>query len=296
MAGPPPQNLTLQERLVRLAQTLQFAWFVGHVSLLLCTLRFGLSYITFHSTSRWARFSYRTAFVSAAVTYGIVVYKGYRARMRQGKPTGALALLTDENVQYLGNRPMDDHLVQTYMYLGMALVWLFSRQIPLAILPFAVYSVFHVATYTRSNLLPVFQPPAQPASPGQKPKPSALSDAIGRFVKDYYDASMTLVALLEIALWFRLLGSALLFQRGAWILLIVYTVFLRARFAQSSFVQGAVSHLTARADGYANNQSTSPAVRQGWDTVKGLVRQIHDATDINRYVGGAQPAGAKKAQ
>ena len=102
MAGPPPQNLPLQERLMRLAKTLQFAWFIGHVSLLLCTLRYGLSYITFNSYSRWARVSYRTAFVAAAVTYGIVVYKGYRARIRQGKQTGALALLTDENVQYLG--------------------------------------------------------------------------------------------------------------------------------------------------------------------------------------------------
>lgn len=102
MAGPPPSNLTLQERVMRLAQTLQFAWFIGHVSLLLCTLRYGLSYITFNYYSRWARFSYRTAFIAAAVTYGIVVYKGYRARMRQGKPTGVVALLTDENVQYLG--------------------------------------------------------------------------------------------------------------------------------------------------------------------------------------------------
>jgi hypothetical protein len=101
MAGPPPSNLSLQERILKLAQTLQFAWFVGHVSLLLCTIRYGLSYVAFNWYSRWARFSYRLAFISAAVTYGIVVYKGYRARMRQGKSTGALALLADENVQYL---------------------------------------------------------------------------------------------------------------------------------------------------------------------------------------------------
>lgn len=101
MAGPQPSSLTLQERLVALAQTLQFAWFAGHVSLLLCTIRYGLSYLTFNYYSRWARFSYRTAFIAAAVTYGIVVYKGYRARTRQGKNTGAVALLADENVQYL---------------------------------------------------------------------------------------------------------------------------------------------------------------------------------------------------
>lgn len=264
---------------MRLAQTLQFAWFVGHVSLLFSTLRYGLSYITFHYYSRWARFSYRTAFVAAAVTYGIVVYKGYRARVRQGKPTGALALLTDENVQYL----------------GMAFVWLFSRQIPLAVLPFSVYSIFHVATYSRSNLLPAIQPPPQPASPGQKPKASAMSDAIGRFVKDYYDSSMTLVAILEIMLWFRILGSALLFQKGSWILLVIYTAFFRARYAQSSFVQGAITQLTARADQYFANQSTPEPARQAWHTVKSIVGQVVDVTDLNRYAGGA-PAGAKKAQ
>ena len=183
-----------------------------------------------------------------------------------------------------------------FLVQGMALVWLFSRQIPLAILPFAVYSVFHVASYTRSNLLPTLQT-AQPAtSPGQKPKQSAVGDYIGKFVKEYYDASMTLVAVLEIFLWFRVLGSGLLFQRGSWILLIIYTAFLRARFAQSSFVQSAVSQLSARADAYFANQSTPPAARQAWETAKNFVKQAHDATDINRYAGGTQPAGAKKAQ
>ena len=73
------------------------------MTLLLCTLRYVLSYITFNFYSRWARFSYRTAFVAAAVTYGIVVFKGYRARQKSGKGQGSpLALAADENVQYLG--------------------------------------------------------------------------------------------------------------------------------------------------------------------------------------------------
>ena len=85
-----------------MACSLQFSWFVGHVTLLLCTLRYGISYITFHPNSRWARFSYRTAFVAAAATYGIVVFKGYRARQKSGKGQGSpMALLGDENVQYL---------------------------------------------------------------------------------------------------------------------------------------------------------------------------------------------------
>jgi hypothetical protein len=179
----------------------------------------------------------------------------------------------------------------------MALVWLFSRQIPLAILPFTVYSLFHVLTYTRANLLPTISPPPAAASPGGKPKASGLSDTIGKFVKDYYDQSMTVVAALEITLWFRLLVSAILFQKGSWVLIIIYTAFFRARHAQSSFVQGAVTNMTARADATFANQSTNPTVRQGWETVKALGRQAHDATDLRKYVGAQQQgAGPKKAQ
>ena len=185
--------------------------------------------------------------------------------------------------------------------LAMALVWLFSRQIPLALLPFAVYSVFHVATYTRANLIPTIQPPQASAtsgtSPGGRPatKSSPLADTIGRFVKQYYDASMTLVAGLEILLWFRILSSAILFTRGSWILLAIYTAFFRARYSQSSFVQGAIGQGTANVDALVANQSTPPAARQAWNTFKGLVKQAADATDLNRYTGGQQP-GTKKAQ
>jgi hypothetical protein len=104
MAGPPPttpQPQSLQDRLLKLAQTLQFAWFIGHVALLLSALRYGLSYIFFNYYSRMARFSYRLAFVSATATYGIVVYKGFRARQKAGKQVGVFGILGDENVQYL---------------------------------------------------------------------------------------------------------------------------------------------------------------------------------------------------
>ncbi|KAI4096269.1 MAG: hypothetical protein LQ348_001186 [Seirophora lacunosa] len=287
MAPPPPASMPLGQRMMHLAQTLQFGWFVGHLTLLFCSLRYSLSYIFFKSYSRWARFSYRTAFVAAAATYGIVVYKAFRARARSSgrQQPGGLALLGDENVQYL----------------LMALVWLFSYQIPLALLPFTVYSVFHVATYTRANLIPTIQPPQQTpssssASPGGRSatkSSSPLADTIGRFVKEYYDASMTLVASLEIFLWFRVFFSAVIFTRGSWILLAVYTVFVRARYSQSSFVQGAVGQGVARVDALVANQSTPPAARQGWETVKRLGRQATDATDLSRYAGGQ---GGKKAQ
>lgn len=178
----------------------------------------------------------------------------------------------------------------------MAIVWLFAPQYPLAMLPFGIYSIFHVATYTRTNLLPTIQPPqvVTAASPGGKPvyKANPTADMIGKFVKEYYDASMGLVAILEILLWGRLLLSAITFSRGSWILIVIYTAFLRARFAQSSFVQGQFGNLEARIDALVGAQSTPPVARQVWDKIKAFTRQFHDLSDIGKYVGG--PAAAPK--
>ncbi|KAF7627791.1 hypothetical protein AFCA_001875 [Aspergillus flavus] len=281
MAPPPPSNLPLAERLKALAQTLQFAWFAGHVTLLLSVFRYLLSYITFNYYSSSAQVSYRLAFLSAAATYGIVVYKGHiaRGRLQGSVPNIAVKLAGDENVQYL----------------GMAIVWLYSRQVPLALLPFSVYSIFHVATYSRAHLIPTLQPPAQgagsasPSSPGAaKPAASPLADTIGRFVKQYYDASMDLVAGLEMALLFRLALGVLTFSKGSILLFFIYVAFFRARYTQSSFVQQAVRHFTARVDASVSHQNTPPAVRQGWETFKGVVRQAYESTDLGRLTSGAQ--------
>jgi len=167
-------------------------------------------------------------------------------------------------------------------------------------LPYCIYSVFHVATYTRANLIPTIIPPTQvapaaEASPNAKPRYTThpLADAIGSFVKEYYDASMSVVSALEILLWVRLLLAAIFFQHRSWILLAIYTVFLRARFSQSIHVQNSLGQIEARVDNLVGAQGTPPAARRVWEGVKGGARQFHAATDINKYVNGA--AVPKKA-
>ncbi|DAA78649.1 TPA_exp: Uncharacterized protein A8136_2434 [Trichophyton benhamiae CBS 112371] len=279
MAPPPPATLPLLERLKMLAQTLQFAWFIGHFTLILAVFRYLLSCITFSTYTTVAQGSYRFAFVAAAATYGIVVYKGYVARGRLGGsiPNDIIKLAGDENVQYL----------------GMALVWLCSRQLLFALLPFAIYSFFHVATYTRTYLIPTFQPSpdAGPASPSGRPaaaKSSPLADQIGRFVKTYYDTSMAMVAALELSLLIRLIFTALTFSSGSWLLLVIYFWFFRSRYTQSSFVQAVVAHSTARIDAMLSHQSTPPAVRQGWEVVKNAVQRLYTVTDLKPYLARFQ--------
>lgn len=280
--APPPANLPLGQRLLALAQTLQFAWFVGHFILIAATAKYTLAWITFKGYR--SNIAYRFVFLAAVATYGIVVYKTLRARLKQRvAQISPLALAADENVQYL----------------ILGLVWFFSPRYILATLPYSIYSFFHVATYARANLIPtIFPPKAAPAAdaaPGSKPASAShpLADAIGRFVKEYYDASMSVVATLEILLWLSLWFSALLFQRRSWILLPIYTAFLRARFTQSVHVQNSFAQLEVNIDNLMGNQGTPPAVRQAWDITKNTSRQFYAMTDLTHYVNGA--AAPKKS-
>ncbi|KFH45292.1 Pore membrane protein of 33 kDa-like protein [Hapsidospora chrysogenum ATCC 11550] len=267
MPPAPNPNLPLQERLLALAKTLQFAWFAGHLTLILTTFRYFLSWLRLNYYGGMAQFCYRTSFLAAATTYGIVVYKTQRARAKTGTkpPLGVVGYLSDENVQYL----------------LLALVWLISPQYPLALLPYSVYSIFHIATYTRANLIPTISPPS---ADSPKKEEGPIAQKIGYFVKEHYTASMSIVSSLEILLWARLLLSAIFFQRRSWILIALYTAFLRARFALSPHVRGSISQLGARVDSLVGAQGTPPAVRQIWEGVKSFSKQFHDATDAGKYL------------
>ncbi|KAJ2986418.1 hypothetical protein NUW58_g5040 [Xylaria curta] len=168
----------------------------------------------------------------------------------------------------------------------MALIWLLAPQYSLALLPYGIYSVFHVATYTRSNVIPTIQPNKAPAA-GAKPQGNPLADAIGSFVKKYYDASMSVVSALEISLWFRIFGSALLFQSRSWILLCLYTAFLRARFSQSTHVQTSFNSLELYVDSIVSAQNIPQYARNIWEHVKAGVRQFHGLTDLSKYTSGS---------
>ena len=236
-----------------------------------------------------AQFCYRTSFLAAATTYGIVVYKTQRARAKTGTkpPLGVVGYLSDENVQYLRTSwlvcfpTLGKITDQIFRCLVLALVWLISPQYPLALLPYSVYSIFHIATYTRANLIPTISPP-----PADSPKKEEgpIAQKIGYFVKEHYTASMSIVSSLEILLWARLLLSAIFFQRRSWILIALYTAFLRARFALSPHVRGSISQLGARVDSLVGAQGTPPAVRQIWEGVKSFSKQFHDATDAGKYL------------
>lgn len=179
------------------------------------------------------------------------------------------------------------------MCLVMALVWLYTKSIWFALLPFAVYSTFHFLSYLRTNVIPTFIPPstapsANPASPGgtRPVTQHPVSEAISRFVKQNYDTSMHLVSNLEIFLWVRVFLGALVF-RNSWVLLICYTAFLRIRFAQSHFVRQAFQGLERKGDALVNDVRVPDGVRNGWRVGKDVVKKAGEATNFLGQSNGA---------
>lgn len=120
----------------------------------------------YYSTT--AKFCYRAAFVFAAATYGITVYKilCFRARISENVRGGALSIVSHETVQYLSvsRSSQESPILQVLIiFSALALIWLFMPQWPVALLPYCIYSIFHVLVYIRSDLIPTFKTVMIPA-------------------------------------------------------------------------------------------------------------------------------------
>lgn len=176
----------------------------------------------------------------------------------------------------------------------MAFVWLITRKISIALLPFTIYSVFHVATYARSPLIPTLQPPKSATDP--TPQPSPLADKLGIFIKKYHDTSMRVVARIEMLLLIRLVFSALAFRSGSWVMLVIYGMFFRTRHSRSAFVQIAVANGAARIDTLISHQNVPPAVRHVWGVIKDSIRKVYYASDVSQYMGSTSAPQQRKTQ
>jgi hypothetical protein len=144
-----------------------------------------------------------------------------------------------------------------------------------------VYSTFHFLTYLRTNLIPTITPSA----PGA-PQP-AIAETIARFVKKNYDASMYLVANLELFLWARVFLWCLVL-RNSWVLLAAYTIFLRARYAQSVFVRDAMKSLELRGDALATDARVPEGARKAWTIAKSLVKRFGEVIEVGKMLGAGQ--------
>ncbi|KAJ2488781.1 Transmembrane nucleoporin [Coemansia sp. RSA 2050] len=242
-AGARPT--TTGERLSALAKTAQFYWWAGHMVVLI----FGtLYYVKRPFGWREANWYYGKAYVGALASYTIVIYKTY------GPPQMNLAfaqrLLVDENVEYL----------------MLAMYWAWCRPIWVTLLPFVVFSLFHVITYTRSSLIPLFFPevPAeiQRGRAGGQPVASVagrVSRFMGEWSSKYYSPALREVGVWEVAVI------------GVWVVLgavtlqtpltapLAYFQFLRMRYALSAPTRAAFRRVRV----FLDRLLTPPAAHPG---------------------------------
>ncbi|KAI0336052.1 hypothetical protein GY45DRAFT_1366153 [Cubamyces sp. BRFM 1775] len=248
-----------------MATTQHYMWAAGHFILLVCSFKFFLAKVLFQDPSSWW---YKTSFLGALVSYAIVCQKSL------GTPQPNLAwvrrALLDENVQYF----------------IMAFFWWASRPVTLALVPYAIFSLFHALTFTRTTLLPQFLPPGPPPQPGAAPTPHPLAKKLQVWVKANYDNAMRAVAFTELVIFARVILGVLL-RRNALLTPILYAHFLRQRWYQSKFTRDAVALVHARIYAFVTSPGKPPVVAQIYTQVTDLTRKWAGST-----IQAAGPAGA----
>ncbi|KAJ2004943.1 Transmembrane nucleoporin [Coemansia thaxteri] len=250
-SGAARSSSTASERLAALTKTAQFYWWVGHMVVLL----FGTMYYLKRPFGwKEANWYYSKAYLGALTSYAIVIYKTY------GPPQLNLAfvqrLVVDENVEYL----------------LLAFCWYWYRPIVVTLLPFVVFSLFHVITYTRSSLIPLFFPDVageiQRARQGEAAGnaasglsvPARVSKFMGDWSSKYYSPALREVGVWEVAVigvWLVL--GAVTFQTPL-LAPLGYFQFLRLRYALSAPTRAAFRRVRVLLDRLLTPPAAHPSV------------------------------------
>jgi len=168
--------------------------------------------------------------------------------------------MSDENVQYL--------LLATF--------WWASKPIRVALVPFAIFSLFHALTFLRTTILPlVFPPTPPPAGSTAAPQQSTYAKMIQSWVRANYDKAMRVVAYAELIIMARVTLGALIFK-NSFTAPIFFAHFIRQRYYHSQFTRVAISHAGQMID--AQMQRAPPVVGNGWGQVKVLLARWAGST------------------
>ncbi|KAF9426208.1 hypothetical protein BGZ94_006823 [Podila epigama] len=240
---------SLGDRIQVLVKGPQFAWWLGHVVVLICTTFYLPYWATFHfrAGAHW----YTRAFLGAILSYGVVVYKSFP--VIQFEPQFLQAVFTEENVQYF----------------LMAIYWWRSTPMLAPLIPYAVFALFNILTYVKTNILPVV------SGENNAAQTSGLGKAIDSFTDQYHSIAMSAVALFEVV---GVLGSLILgaitFQ-SSFLSPIIYTFFLRFRYFFNPHTRSAFALLRTRLDGYVlNNPQVPPQALKAYTLIQRSVIQF----------------------
>ncbi|OUM54393.1 hypothetical protein BVG19_g3776 [[Candida] boidinii] len=235
-------GVTLKEKLLILANTMQFAWFIGHV----LTLVFGFVYfLTYRSTNSKLNYSsYKLMYLSIIESFGIILYQSYKSKnLKIDKP---LELLKNDNIQYIS--------------IAICL-FAFIPIITISSFPFLLFSTFHSLTYLKSSLLPIL-----PFNSNN------ICNKITNFIKKYNVISMQYSSVIELLTFIYILVSGLFWRKGYWISTIFYGLFIKLRFDTSKYTRDTLKIWEVNLDGLLSSTSIPPQIKQGWFSFKTLLK------------------------
>ncbi|RKP09691.1 hypothetical protein THASP1DRAFT_28520 [Thamnocephalis sphaerospora] len=261
----------LTDRLLHMVMHLQFAWWIGHVSVVMNTALFYLCYFTNYDDI--ALPAYYTALLSAVLSYAVAGYKS------MGKP--------QLNMAYAAQLSSNDSV----QYLILALIWYSQPAMIVTLVPFAIFAGLHSLTYFNNTLVPALMPSAVNATDANRPWLARMSGRAEHLARQHYVTAMNFVARWEAAVilaWVLL--QTILFQISFFTPMF-YSTFLRNRYAVSSYHQDAFRNMRVLLDRQlVENPGTNAGLRKLYVTLRDFVSSLA----VPQYAAQPQQAGAAR--
>jgi len=259
--------------------SLHNAWAAGHFILLLSFARYAIAWLTL----KWSGYDtwYKASFIGALISYSIVCYKSL------GTP--------QFNKGYFQRAMMDENA----QYFLLALFWLFTKPVSVAVLPYAIFSLFHALTFTRTNILPRLVQPPVPQAAGANGQPQANQSPVAKkihvWVKNNYEPAMSMVARIELFILGRTVLGALFF-RNSILVPLLYAHFLRLRYYYSAFTRDAVRVADEWIAAQIVGPSIPPQVKKAWEFARaGIVRWGGNILEPGQQPAQQQPQAPPRA-
>ncbi|RCK56580.1 Nucleoporin POM33 [Candida viswanathii] len=235
-----------QEKLLKTVQSLQFAWFVGNVLTLLGFFVYTLSYFKVLPDLGWIW--YLVSLLGAIVSFGILLVQfvqkhGFKVPL----------LIKDDNFHYF--------LLASFLIALRCYSWI-------TLVPFAIFSTFHVLNYANTHLLPIF---------GLEHNP--ISKHVSAFINKNNLASIQIACGIELLIVVWLFLRMITFRKRSLTPFLVFLVFLKKRQEVSPFTRKYFEQIGAQIDS-AVNMINNPIVTDVWK----YVRMVFAAIDNFKLV------------
>lgn len=240
-----------KDQLIKTVTSLQFAWFVGHLTTFISIFFGSLTYVKVGAG--YTRFWHLLALVGVIESFGILIFQ-----LVQKDSSNVLAILRNDNSQYF--------LLSVFLFILRPYVYI-------TLIPFALFSFFHVLVYANTNLLPI-----------AGLEKSGVSTKIQSFISQNNTKSIQLASVVEIYAYGWLLLRLITIRKRSLVPFVVYSIFIKARFESSVFTRNYFKSIEIGAESLINKYAANvPAVKQGWISFKKVLRLVGSFYIVNNY-------------